>query len=363
MNKENKKERCLSELQMVFNKMLTNFLEMGPDKYYFESIENGLDKYLSLRNIDLKKKNPSKVIIALYEDLNKFRKEISIITKKTSIKVNNKFIYSEFKGLGWQYNVINFIKIKVNKKLNNFIKTFLIHGSFATKDFIPDWSDLDTKIILNDTIFENSSNLEYVQKWMRKLSLLCDKIDPLSHHRFSFLTEFDLKYYPSFIFPPILYKYSLLLNGESELDIYLRNDEIEKTNLIKSFIKQFKNKVSKKNLKEWKNNLSCIMLWPTLILQIKGIEIYKKNSFNKVKKEFPEIDFSVVDQATEKMKNWKRINLLKHYPNFLFTLMTFRFNQIIVHRYRKYFNKHTKDREIQDIKNKALRLFEKTFNE
>ena len=105
------------------------------------------------------------------------------------------------------------------------------------------------------------------------------------------------------------------------------------------------------------------MLWPTLILQIKGIEIYKKNSFNKVKKEFPEIDFSVVDQATEKMKNWKRINLLKHYPNFLFTLMTFRFNQIIVHRYIKYFNKHTKDREIQDIKNKALRLFEKTFNE
>ena len=53
MNKENKKEYQLSELQMVFNKMLTNFLEMGPDKYYFESIKNGLDKYLSFHRIQL----------------------------------------------------------------------------------------------------------------------------------------------------------------------------------------------------------------------------------------------------------------------------------------------------------------------
>ena len=363
MDKKNKKEYCLSELQMVFNKMLTNFLEMGPDKYYFKSIENGLNKYSSLRNIHLKEKNPSEIIISIYNDLKKFKKEIIVETKKVPVKINNKFIYPEFKKLGWQYNVINFIQKKVDKKINNFIKIFLIHGSFATKDFVSNWSDLDTKIILNDNVFENSSNLEYVQKWMRKLSLLCDKIDPLSHHRLSFLTEFDLEYYPSFIFPPILYKYSLLLNGKSDLEIHLRNNKIEKNNLIKKLIEQFEKNTNIKSLKEWKNNLSCIMLWPTLMLQAKGLEIYKKDSFIKVKKEFPEINFDVIDQATEKMKKWKRINLLKYYPNFLFTLMPFRFNQIVVNRYRRYFNKNIKDNDVRDIRIKALKLFKESINE
>ena len=374
MNKENKKEYCLSEMQMVFNKMLTNFLEMGLDKYYFKSIKNGLNSYLSIRNICFGKykvnydeDNLSELIIELYKDLNKLKKEISVERKKILVKVNNRFVYSKFKKLGWQYNVINFLQMEINKRLKNFVKTFLIHGSFATKDFLPKWSDLDTKIILNNAVFENSSNLKYVQKWMRKLSLLCDKIDPLSHHRFSFLTEFDLKYYPSFIFPKILYNYSLLLNGQSKLEIHSRNDQFERINLIKGFVNRFKSKVKNgdysKNLKEWKDDLSCIMLWPTLMLQEKGIEIYKRDSFNRARKEFPETDFSIVDKATEKMKKWKRINLLKYYPNFLFTLMPFRFNQIIVHRHRKYLNKYTKDNEIKNINTKALKLFKEIFNE
>ena len=92
MNKGNKKEYCLSKLQMVFNKMLTNFLEMGLDKYYFKSIKNGLNKYCFLRGINLKEKDPSKIIISLYKDLNKFKKEISVKTKEISVEVNNKFV-------------------------------------------------------------------------------------------------------------------------------------------------------------------------------------------------------------------------------------------------------------------------------
>jgi len=374
MNKENKKEYYLSKMQMIFNKMLANFLEMGLDKYYFKSIKNGLNSYLSIRNIyfgkytvNYHKDNSSELIIELYRDLNKLKEEISTEGKKMVVEVDNKFVYSKFKELGWQYNVINFLQMETSKRLKNFVKTFLIHGSFATKDFLPKWSDLDTEIILNNTVFENSSNLEYVQKWMRKLSLLCDKIDPLSHHRFSFLTEFDLKYYPNFIFPKILYNYSLLLNGQSKLEIYSRDDQSERIDLIKRFIDKFENKVKNgdygKNLNEWKNDLSCIMLWPILMLQERGIEIYKRDSFDKARKEFPETDFSVVDKATEKMKKWKRINLLKYYPNFLFTLMPFRFNQIIIHRHRKYFNKYAKDNEIENINAKALKLFKEIFNE
>src|SRR3989344_3400405 len=221
MSKEPKRE-SLNNLQNIFHRILERYLQTS-DKYYLNFIQDELPRYLSIRNSEFSfyskpvfKANPSnqsQLIIDLYNDLNEIK--IQILAELN------------LKSSGWQYQVIHFLQKESSKRLNQFITSFLIHGSFATGDFLKDWSDLDTKIILNDFVFQSSRHLDYAAKWFRKLSLLCDKIDPLSHHRFSFLTNFDLSYYPAFFLPKEVYNYALLLNGQPEIKINLRPDKDE----------------------------------------------------------------------------------------------------------------------------------------
>lgn len=272
-----------------------------------------------------------------------------------------RFEYNSFKNLGWQYKAIHFLQKQVDKKLNKFINCFFIHGSFVTKDFLEDWSDLDAKVIFNYPINP------FAKKLIKKLSLICYKIDPLTHHLFSIISEDDLKYYSNSWLPPSLYKYSLLLNGKSEIVINLKEDKgnIER---MRSFIGYFRDKVSNgeysKTKADWKNDVAHILLWPSFLLQAKGIVIYKKYSFERVKKEFSKIDFSIVDQATQIRKNWRQVNLLRYYPNFLFLVFPFRLNQIIINRHRKYLNRRPKQtqEEIKVFTQNALLFLEKSYD-
>ena len=372
----------LNNLQSTFNRILDRFLQIRFDKYWIIFIEKELNKYLIFRNVFLNNqysfnpkpvfslKNQTLLIINLYKDLNNLKRQIlpSLDLEKKSIKIKQRFKYNNFSNLGWQYKTIYFLQKQINKRLSKFIDCFLVHGSFATKDFLENWSDLDTKIILNDFVFESSSNLDYVQKWFKKLSLLCDKIDPLAHHRFSFLTKFDLNYYPSYLFPLILYDYSLLLNGQTKIDVNLRIDKYDKIQAMSNFVNYFRNKISNeqysKNKSNWKNDLSHLMLWPSFMLQSKNIYVYKKYSFERAKKEFFQIDFSIVDQATQIIKGWSRNNILKYYPDFLFNFFPFRLNQIIFNQYKKYLNNKSLQQTSKEVKifTKDASLFlEKTF--
>lgn len=368
------KINSLNNLQIIFNRVLERFLQTVPqDRSLCGFIQNNLSDYLKLRGafksrVSFESKNQPQLIIDLYQDLNQLKKEISPKLEFKKISIVNRFDYDRFKNLGWQYRVIYFLQKQIDKKLNKFVNCFLVHGSFATRDFLEDWSDLDTKIVLKDTIFESTENLNYARKQFAKLSFLCDKIDPLSHHRFSFLTDFDLNYYSRFFLPLVVYKHSLLLNGVSEIRINLRNDKQEQIRQMNNFVDYFRNKVLNKtysrNLSCWKDDLAHIMLWPCLMLQAKGISVYKKYSFEKSKQEFPSLDFSLVDEATAIMRDWFRPNVLRYYPNFLFTFLPFRLNQTIVNQYRNYLNRRSIQQtaeEVERFTERSLSFLEESF--
>lgn len=278
-------------------------------------------------------------IIAAYRELQAARGDVEKEEiKSQKIFIKTQFDIENFKNHGWQYPGINFLKKEADKKLSDFISVFLIHGSFATKDFLPQWSDLDALIILNDKTFENTENLKYVYKTLRKMALLCYKIDPLAHHEFEFLTEFDLNHYPQYMFPLAIYDYSILLSGKSEFDIILRADNGEKIQRLSDFVNYFHDKIANsdfsRNKYSWKNDLSRAMLWPSLLLQAKNIFIYKKYSFSKAKNEFKNLDFSPIDEASSIMREWKNANFLKYYPNIFLNLLPYRLNQKMVYLYR-----------------------------
>jgi len=306
--------------------------------------------------------NQYELIINLYHQLQTVGSGIEKFqTKPQKVFIKTHFDIEKFKSYGWQYLVINFLKEEVNKKLSDFIIVFLIHGSFATKDFLPDWSDLDTLIILNNKVFENVENLKYVYKTIRKMALLCYKIDPLAHHEFEFITEFNLRYYPRYMFPTVLYDYSVLLSGKSEFDIIFRPDKSEEIKYLEDFLGYFWKKIDvgdfSRNKFFWKNDLSQMMLWPSLLLQAKNIFIYKKYSFDRAKEEFKNLDFSPVDRATAIRNNWKTLNLLKYYPSRLLSILPYWFNEKVFYLFRKISRSSQPKEPAEKIKELTLKFY------
>lgn len=375
------KKYCFDNLQVIFHKILKRFLQGPIDKYYLDFIKNQLDRYLIFRNVFLNNQysvepkpifnltSQSQLIISLFNDLNDLKKQIPLPLISETVVIPNKFNFQDFRKLGWQYRVIDFLQKTSQKKLSFLIDCFLVHGSFATKDFLDKWSDLDALIILNNRVFQDVKTLNYFKKNIRRLSLTCYKIDPLNHHLFFFLTNFDLNYYPACFFPPVLFNYSVLLLGRANLEIKLRPDNYQKIQAISDFTERFRNKFLKaeysRNLARWKEDLAQVMLLPSLLLQAKGIYLYKKDSFGKAKRVFPELDFSVVEQATNLMKNWSRPNLLKYYPNLFFDILPQRLNQAIINRYRKSLMElpiRQSREQIKKITQEALNLMEQAIS-
>lgn len=305
------------------------------------------------------------LIINFYKGLEEKKSKLNPQTKPRCVNVRNGFNYFDFKKYSKKYSLIYFLQKQIKKRLILYVDYFFVHGSFATKDPLENWSDLDTLIILNDITFKNIDNLKYVQKWIRKLSLLCYKIDPLAHHRFFVMTKFDLNYYPQSFFPIILYDYIVALHAnKNKINLEIRDDQSEKSIILVNFIKYFENKIKNNsysnNLYDWKLDISHILLLPTLLLQKKNIHVYKKESFERCNKEFLNSDFNIVDVASQIRNCWQSHNVLKYYPNFLFIILPYLWNKFIIDRYRHILMRtapQQKREEIKLITNQAFEFF------
>lgn len=342
-----KKDLTLSsfnEMQRIFNVVLRRFFKT-PDELVLDAIFNELREYENfkkdiLHTKDDGKANPYEIIIGMHRYLLSLTPNDTTIFDGLEISINKTFDYDEFKKSGWQYKTIKFLQGEMKRRLLPYMDVFLIHGSFATCDFLENWSDLDTLIVLNNKTFASVNDLKFVKKELQKIALALYKIDSLAHHEFMFLTDLDLKYYPQFLFPIVLFDCSLKILGNDKIKIQLRDDKYERIQAPLKMLNFFKSKKDKneysKNNFFWKNDLSMMMLWPSLILQAKDIFVYKKYSFELAKKEFSTLDFLVIDEATKIMRQWRKINLLRFYPNAFFSFLPYIFNRKIIGLHRKF---------------------------
>lgn len=277
-------------------------------------------------------------MVEQYDRMRQMKLSFSPKLRERAVTIPEVFNYERLKGKDFAYRIIQLMRDET-VPVQNFIHSFIIHGSYATQDFISDWSDLDTMVILKDRVFDSAVNLMKVKRVFLKLGLLCYWVDPLAHHQLSFITEFDLNYYPQSFLPLPSYENGMLLSGVQQLRFSLRDDAFERAANVEKFRAWFRRKVShlnwSRNQYDWKNDLAHVFMLPSLILQASDIYVYKKVSFAKIKELFDDFDDRPIEEATRIMKNWKVPNWVRYLPPRLIMRLPYLLSRVIVFIARK----------------------------
>lgn len=355
LNNQTKKKN-LSLMQLEFNAILSRYL--NDRKVLIPEYIKSLRKYLDLRNKIINKnyeKNDklevafenlktdcnfshlSDIIVSLYKDLGMLFGEYIQPQEYKKIKIHKDFEYKTLKNKSPKYRIINLLKKEISK-INDFVETCFVQGSFGSEDFLENWSDLDAVLVFNDKLFESSKNLKRTRKIVSYANSLFYCADPLAHHYFHMATHLDLSFYSqSSMLPLVVYENGMRLVGKNNLSISLREDSFEQISMISKLKNHFDYRVKNlpKNVYELKLDLAHLFLLPSFLLQTKGIYVYKKDSFELVKKEFPNINFDVINKATSLMKKWRTSNIIKYYPTLFWNILPHTLNKFIIYIYVK----------------------------
>lgn len=184
-----------------------------------------------------------------------------------------------------------------------------LHGSLASNEEIK-YSDFDALVILKDAVFEEGK-IAQVCHQLHQLQKIMHEFDPLQHHGWFILTESMLKNYPYTYFPLELFSHSAsLLNKGLEIEILFNKERIDFQlpflRLSSSILRKLENGFRPSNSFELKSLLSEFMLIPSLYWQAKEkTGVYKKNSFDLVRKDFSEGDWEIMKKVSELREIWK----------------------------------------------------------
>lgn len=175
-------------------------------------------------------------------------------------------------------------------KIESYLDTLLIHGSFSTQDYVPGVSDLDMLIVINEDTMSHPSKLQRLHEICYRSLHYFYQIDPLQHHGYFVLTPFDLSYFPQTFFPILLFDYSTLVFGKDSFRVSLRPCDSEKENILRSTLDYLgsTNPGEIKHIHAYKTYFGVLQLLPIAYFQYFGKAIYKKYSFEPFIKKFPE---------------------------------------------------------------------------
>jgi len=324
----------INKFQSGFNKLIGLYFKTN-NKVFAGILEDRVKKMNLINNPDYF--NPEKVLVDLYKIL---REKVENNDQNKKQVQLNEFIFSNFKDQGQEYKVINNLS-KVFKKYPEIVKSSILHGSFATKDFSRDFSDLDLQIILNDDVFSHPDKLKFAKKILFRHSLLCYRVDILTHHEFMFLTEFDLENYSQGLLPLEVYEESLILSGEKIIGFSVKktpeiiSEKLKRTLGLFLDHKIAFNKYSVSPF-DYKNALANLIIIPSLVLGYLENSVYKRDSFSKIIELYPEFNREAIEIASQERKNWKQFNILKAIPLFCFKFLPINFIRILIRINKKF---------------------------
>ena len=199
----------------------------------------------------------------------------------------------------------------VGEHLRNDLLGAYVHGSLGTYEATP-YSDFDALVILKDEVFSSPYRLAQTARKLDKTRSIMLQFDPLQHHGWFVLTEAQLRAYPEFYFPSVLFGYSKALLPEQGRDLTLRPVKVpglqEKVflNLSGSVIAKIERRSFPTDLYQLKLLLSQFMLLPAMYVQNRdGRGVYKKHSFDLAKGDFAERDWLVMDEVSAIRERWE----------------------------------------------------------
>lgn len=228
------------------------------------------------------------------------------------------------------------------KHLTEYVSGFYLHGSFATKDYVKNWSDIDTLLIIKKETLNDPEMILRLQKSTYKGTGFAYSIDPFQSHGFFVITEHDLCYYPETYFPTKLFCYSeSFLERDPSFEVKLRDCQLENMHIFwKDCLHYTRNMIIEKLQRNKLTNndlrifLHRIYMFPVFYLQAKGIHCYKKYSFDLARKDFSEEEWETIEIGNIVWEQWNCNYGYRIIPPFLFTLSPFISNLLL----KKYYS-------------------------
>ncbi len=187
--------------------------------------------------------------------------------------------------------------------------TLLLFGSLATRDYVKGHSDLDTAFIISEEACLNPEILLSLRKDIAEIMKESFFIDPLQHHGPYIFTVFDLKMFPQYYLPFVVFENTVSLSGEMTLSFYERDSKDECTELLQRYKETFVRIVNTPREKLPKSRYAkkflyqAILLFPSVYLQAKGKPCYKRDSFSEIRKYLDENGKALLDALSEAWGN------------------------------------------------------------
>jgi len=220
----------------------------------------------------------------------------------------------------------------VNGHLKSYLSYFFVIGSMATMDYKKGWSDLDTFMVVKDSVVKDPEQLHRLRQiafdaW----SNIFLKITPLQHHGFIVITESDLDDYTSKFMPPAVFDSALSLLDGSEEYIKFNTSFEDRTSIVTGLNSRInvyedaiKTGVFKHHPKDGKYlkahfmdsddsmyQLFCflgyIMMIPSLYMTGIGESCYKRDSFKLAKCAFSHSSWSLIEKASYIRSEWEKL--------------------------------------------------------
>lgn len=255
--------------------------------------------------------------------------EILTTTKKNS--TSNQIIplgqsYNQWLDRGGQshkYKPVHDLRSQLKNAGGDLFARAIVHGSIATLDDVPGFSDMDLAFIISTSTLKAPMELMRLRRLADEILILTYAFDPFMHHGPYYISEIDLLWYPEAIFPTVLFAYGIdLLNNSQELKITTRSSgdvTDQQLDVFEEFFKKMSLKpVVAKDSYELEWVLGNAMILPALYLQrLTGEFRYKRDTFLPAEKDFSPETWEPIQTATS-----VRLNL-SYRPNIPKIIMRF----------------------------------------
>ena len=182
------------------------------------------------------------------KQIQKFAKQIALNSnnKNNNFKnINKKKVYlkkikenkiNKLKGGSEIKKIINLIK---NENLLNYFDHFIVQGSIASYDFIKNWSDFDTLVVIKNDVLKDEKKLIRLRIKLKKIYKQIVKFSKFQHHGFIIYTNLDLKNYLSGYLPPEALKFNFTLINRKFIEFKIPKKKV--LNISKKILNEKKN--------------------------------------------------------------------------------------------------------------------------
>jgi hypothetical protein len=206
-------------------------------------------------------------------------------------------------------------------KQNNQNANYLLHGSFASNDYVLGWSDIDIFCIVNKDNL-NYKSYKSLVKADRDINSLFQSIDKHQHHGIQYVTNADMLCYNQMFLPVEVLKNSYSLSGNLKQEIKYRNNINDQNQRLISLLNLFKtsketgvfshHKYNGEYLREeFKNSENAMYQLKYFLSVIAAIPCYYYNSKNifldkptAIKKIQSKIDDRILKKTTLIRNKW-----------------------------------------------------------